>query len=147
MCINVEKIIIFCIWNYFKHILNHTLSILKLSWLYMWETCPMDEISNDYGWIFVVIFKIMVEIKQYFSFMHISKTHVILGFRVSNKVGKFILTLCLSSTYCVLCANCGLHCTCHKCKYNFYKKIVWVHQHIEQLKASLHPSSNQSKFS
>jgi hypothetical protein len=95
MCIYVEKIIIFCIWNYFKH---HTLAILKLSWFYMWETCPMDEISNDCGWTFIVIFKVMAEIKQYFAFTHINKIHVIIGFKVLDEVGKFILALCLPST-------------------------------------------------
>jgi hypothetical protein len=31
----------------------HTLAILKLSWLNIWETRPMDETSNDCGWIFM----------------------------------------------------------------------------------------------
>jgi hypothetical protein len=67
----------------------------------------MDEVSNDCGWTFVVIFKITTEIKEYFSFTHINKTHVILGFRVSNEFSRFILALCLSSICCVLCMNCG----------------------------------------
>jgi hypothetical protein len=102
----------------------------------------MDDISNNCGWTIVVIFKITTKIKQYFSIMHINKTHVILGFRVSNEFGKFILTLCLSLICCVLCMNCGQHHAHGRCKFDFYIFFVWVHHHVEQFKALSHPSSN-----
>jgi len=119
MGIYVKKITTFYIWNYFKHLFFSYINNFEISWLYMWETSHGWNIQRC-GWTIVIIFKVMAKIKQYFSFMHINKTHVILRFKVSNEFGKFILTLCLSLICCVLCMNCGHHRAHARCKFDFY---------------------------